>query len=369
MTQIVSLALTGRRVVVVGGDAGAARRVAELLAQGALVRVVARAVGLELQRLYDADRTTFELLVREARATDLDDAWWLVATGVGPGDRARLTAWAEERRVWVEGVTAEVDGEALVPADGSPQRLDGTGRVVLVGGGPGAEDLITVRGLRELARADVVVVDRLAPVGLLRGLGSDVEIVDVGKTPHHHPVPQDEINTLLVERARSGQYVVRLKGGDPFVLGRGGEEILACRAAGVPVDVVPGVTSAFAGPAAARVPVTHRGVAHGVLVISGHDELDVPSLVSWKHTIVVLMGMRRLRELTANLIRAGKSADTPVTVVQSAWTDEQRQVSASLERIADRVDIEGLGNPAVIVIGDVTAVLAERPGVVSEQPT
>jgi uroporphyrin-III C-methyltransferase len=234
------------------------------------------------------------------------------------------------------------------------------GRVVLVGGGPGAEDLITVRGLRALEQADVVVADRLAPIGLLRDLGPDVEIIDVGKTPHHHPVPQDEINALLVERARRGRYVVRLKGGDPFVLGRGGEELLACRAAGVPVDVVPGVTSAFAGPAAAEVPVTHRGIAHGVLVISGHDELDVPSLVAWPHTIVVLMGMRRLRELSAGLIRGGKSADTPVTVVQSAWTTEQRHVSAPLERIADRVDTEGLGNPAVIVIGDVTAVLDDR---------
>ena len=235
------------------------------------------------------------------------------------------------------------------------------GRVVLVGGGPGAEDLITVRGLRALERADVVVADRLAPTGLLGDLGPDVEIVDVGKTPHHHPVPQHEINTLLIEYAKQGKYVVRLKGGDPFVLGRGGEELLACRAAGVPVEVVPGVTSAFAGPAAAEVPVTHRGVAHGVLVISGHDELDVPSLVAWPHTIVVLMGMRRLRELTAGLIRGGKAADTPVSIVQSAWTKEQRQVAGTLDDIADVVDREGLGNPAVIVIGDVTRALAEQP--------
>lgn len=234
------------------------------------------------------------------------------------------------------------------------------GRVVLVGGGPGAEDLITVRGLRALQKADVVVADRLAPLGLLRDLGPDVEVIDVGKTPHHHPVPQDEINGLLVERARRGAFVVRLKGGDPFVLGRGGEEVLACRAAGVPVEVVPGVTSAFAGPSAAQVPVTHRGVAHGVLVISGHDELDIPSLVAWQHTIVVLMGMRRLRELAAGLIRGGKPADTPVTIVQSAWTPDQRQVAATLDDIADLVDREGLGNPAVIVIGDVTRVLDDR---------
>lgn len=231
------------------------------------------------------------------------------------------------------------------------------GRVVLVGGGPGADDLITVRGLRALEAADVVVVDRLAPHGLLQDLADDVEIVDVGKTPHHHPVPQQEINALLIERARQGKNVARLKGGDPFLLGRGGEEVLACRAAGVPVEVVPGVTSALSAPAAGDIPVTHRGVAHGVLVISGHDELDTAALAQWRHTIVVLMGMGRLRELAASLIRAGKAADTPVSVVQSAWTPDQCQVSGSLETIADRVAQSGLGNPAAIVIGDVTQVL------------
>lgn len=236
------------------------------------------------------------------------------------------------------------------------------GRVVLVGGGPGADDLITVRGLRALERADVVVADRLAPRGLFADLPPHVEVIDVGKTPHHHRVPQQEINQLLVDHARRGQVVVRLKGGDPFLLGRGGEEVLACRAAGVPVEVVPGVTSALSAPAAAEVPVTHRGVAHGVLVISGHDDVDVQALVTWRHTIVVLMGMARLRELSAALIRAGKAADTPVTVVQSAWTEEQREVSASLADIADRVAAQGIGNPAAIVIGDVTRAL--KAGVV-----
>lgn len=239
------------------------------------------------------------------------------------------------------------------------QQQVGRGRVVLVGGGPGADDLITVRGLRALEQADVVVADRLAPRGLLRDLGPDTEVIDVGKTPHHHRVPQHEINQLLVERARRGQVVVRLKGGDPFLLGRGGEEVLACRAAGVAVEVVPGVTSALAAPAAADVPVTHRGVAHGVLVISGHDAIDTASLAQWRHTIVVLMGMARLRELTAALIRAGKSPETPVTVIQSAWTADQRQVSGSLDDIADRVAAHGIGNPAAIVIGDVTRALAE----------
>lgn len=229
--------------------------------------------------------------------------------------------------------------------------------MVLVGGGPGAEDLITVRGLRTLERADVVVADRLGPRGLLDDLRPGVEVVDVGKTPRHHRVPQPEINELLVQRARQGKLVVRLKGGDPFVLGRGGEEVLACREAGVPVEVVPGVTSALSAPAAADIPVTHRGVAHGVLVISGHDEVDLEALATWRHTIVVLMGMARLRELAASLVRAGKPADTPVTVVQSAWTDEQAQVSGDLTTIADHVAAQGISNPAAIVIGDVTHAL------------
>jgi uroporphyrin-III C-methyltransferase/precorrin-2 dehydrogenase/sirohydrochlorin ferrochelatase len=231
------------------------------------------------------------------------------------------------------------------------------GRVVLVGGGPGADDLITVRGLPALEGADVVVVDRLAPHGLLRDLRPDVEIIDVGKSPHHHPVPQDEINALLVDRARRGKVVVRLKGGDPFVLGRGGEELLACQQAGVPVEVVPGVTSAFSAPAAAEIPVTHRGVSHGVLVISGHDDLDAETLAAWPHTIVVLMGMARLRELAARLVRAGREPQTPVAIVQSAWTPEQREVRGSLATIADDVARSGIGNPAVIVIGPVSNAL------------
>src|SRR5690606_6253562 len=135
----------------------------------------------------------------------------------------------------------------------------GPGRVALVGGGPGDPGLVTTRGRQLLAEADVVVVDRLAPRALLGELDPDVEVVDVGKAPGHHPVSQDEINRLLVSHASAGKRVVRLKGGDPFVLGRGGEEVAACRAAGVPVEVVPGVTSAVAVPAAAGVPVTHRG--------------------------------------------------------------------------------------------------------------
>ena len=157
----------------------------------------------------------------------------------------------------------------------------GPGRVVLVGGGPGDADLLTLRGRRELAAADVVVVDRLAPQAVLDELAPGVLILDVGKAPGRHPVPQHEINRLLVEHATAGRRVVRLKGGDPFLLGRGGEEVAACREAGVPVEVVPGVTSAFAVPAAAGIPVTHRGLSRQVTVLSGHDASTGIDRVNW----------------------------------------------------------------------------------------
>ncbi|NNG38789.1 uroporphyrinogen-III C-methyltransferase [Flexivirga sp. ID2601S] len=363
MTEFVALDLSGRRAVVVGGGPRSAQRVTALLAEGAVVRVVAPALCEELRTRY-AEPTSFEWTAREAEPADLDDAWWVAAPEATDAERETIAGWAAERRVFLEQQTARVldqgDLDTLVTESAiSLRQKDSGGKVVLVGGGPGADDLITVRGRRELARADVVVTDRLAPVGLLRELGSTAEVIDVGKTPHHHPVPQAEINELLIERARRGDYVVRLKGGDPFLLGRGGEELLACRSAGVSVEVVPGVTSAFAAPAAASVPVTHRGVAHGVLVISGHDDLDVPTLAAWQQTIVVLMGMGRLRELAAALVGAGKPGDTPVTVVHRAWTPQQRVVTGDLLTIADRVAEEGVGNPSAIVIGDVTRVFDE----------
>jgi uroporphyrin-III C-methyltransferase/precorrin-2 dehydrogenase/sirohydrochlorin ferrochelatase len=160
----------------------------------------------------------------------------------------------------------------------------GPGRVVLVGGGPGDPDLLTLRGRRELAAADVVVVDRLAPRAVLDELAPGVLIVDVGKAPGRHPVPQHEISRLLVDHAQAGRRVVRLKGGDAYLLGRGGEEVAACREAGVLVDVVPGVTSAFSVPAAAGIPVTHRGLSRQVTVLSGHDAVDGHDAdVNWRH--------------------------------------------------------------------------------------
>jgi uroporphyrin-III C-methyltransferase / precorrin-2 dehydrogenase / sirohydrochlorin ferrochelatase len=233
------------------------------------------------------------------------------------------------------------------------------GRVALVGGGPGADDLITVRGRSLLAAADVVVTDRLGPRGLLASLSSDVEVVDVGKTPGNHPVSQERINELLVHHARLGKRVVRLKGGDPFVLGRGGEEALHCLAHGVPVEVVPGVTSAVSVPAAAGIPVTHRGVAASFVVASAHEGaahvLTAAADAAPDATLVLLMGVTRLAETAAALIAAGRPADTPVALIESGWTPEQRTTTTTLANAATDAAAAGVRAPAVVVVGEVVA--------------
>ncbi|WP_253182135.1 uroporphyrinogen-III C-methyltransferase, partial [Cellulosimicrobium cellulans] len=234
----------------------------------------------------------------------------------------------------------------------------GVGTVTLVGGGPGAVDLLTVRGRRALAEADVVVADRLGPVEVLEELAPGVEVIDVGKTPGNHPVPQHEINAILVEQARRGRAVVRLKGGDPFVYGRGGEEVLACREAGVPVEVVPGVSSALSVPALAGIPVTHRGTVAAFHVVSGHDGLDAASLVSVREraaTLVVLMGVSQLSRIAAQALDAGADPALPVAVVENGSTPRQRVTSAPLSDVAERAAQAGVRAPAIIVIGDVAA--------------
>jgi uroporphyrin-III C-methyltransferase/precorrin-2 dehydrogenase/sirohydrochlorin ferrochelatase len=239
------------------------------------------------------------------------------------------------------------------------------GEVALVGGGPGDPELITVRGRRLIEDADVVVVDRLAPRALLDGLPADVEVIDCGKSAHRQNLTQAEINAVLVDRALAGKRVVRLKGGDPFVFGRGGEEWLACVAAGVPVTVVPGLSSAVAGPAAAGIPLTHRGIAADFTVVSGHldpgrpaDEgIDWPGLAAHGGTLVLLMAMERLELIAKELIEHGKAASTPAAVVQQASLPDQRAVRAPLEHIAAAAARAGLGPPAVVVIGPVVDVL------------
>jgi uroporphyrin-III C-methyltransferase len=234
------------------------------------------------------------------------------------------------------------------------------GAVHLVGGGPGDPGLITSRGLELLRSAEVVVHDRLIGPELLREARADAELIDVGKGPGHAPYRQEEINRLLVSQARRGRTVVRLKGGDPFVFGRGSEEAAACREAGVPAYVVPGVSSAIAAPAAAGIPVTARGLARSFAVVTAQgagpdgDEVDVGPLAGID-TLVVLMGRASLGAFTARLVAAGRDPATPAACIQSATTAEQRVTRATLATIAAAADRDGLEHPVVTVIGAVAA--------------
>jgi len=293
-------------------------------------------------------------------------------------DRAAATAWTPAvTRHGPVTVAVTDDGDrrrALAVRDFVAAALDAVpavepesaaGHVALVGAGPGDPELITVKGRRLLAQADVVVADRLVPGMLLGELRPEVEFVDAAKIPYGPSAAQEEINRILVQRALEGKFVVRLKGGDPFVYGRGGEEVLACAKAGVPVTVVPGVTSAIAAPALAGIPVTHRGVAHEFAVVSGHVPPEsTQSLVDWaalarlRGTLVIMMGLKNLPAIAARLIAEGRAADTPAAVVQEGSTDAQRVLRGTLGSIAVACREAGIRPPAVVVLGDVVATLA-----------
>ncbi len=232
------------------------------------------------------------------------------------------------------------------------------GMVYLVGAGPGDPELITVKGLNTLRRADVVIYDRLAPPELLNEVRPDAEQIDAGKQPHKHRLSQDAINELILDRARQGLTVVRLKGGDPFVFGRGGEEAIACRNAGVPFFVVPGVTSAIAAPAYAGVPVTHRHVSTAFTVLTGHENpdsdantIDYEALVKLGGTLVFLMGVTHLPRIVERLIAAGLAPETPAVSIEWGTTDHQRVVRATLQTIAEHA--ANLQSPTTTVIGAV----------------
>jgi len=238
--------------------------------------------------------------------------------------------------------------------------------VAIIGGGPGDPGLITVRGRQLLAEADVVLTDRLAPRSLLDELPADVEIIDVSKIPYGRAMAQEQINATLIERARAGHFVARLKGGDPFVFGRGAEEVLACLRAGVPVTVVPGVTSAVGVPTSAWLPVTHRGVAQEFHVVSVHvPPGDERSTVDWERlggssgTLVLLMAVQRIGAVVAELRRHGRSPDTPVFVIADGTMPTQRTINSTLEQVEGKVTQEGIRPPAIVVVGDVVGVAAE----------
>ncbi|WP_055477504.1 uroporphyrinogen-III C-methyltransferase [Sphaerimonospora mesophila] len=393
---LLGLRLDGRRVLVVGGGRVAQRRIPAMLAAGASVTLVSPSVTPALDDLIAAGRVTWE--PRPYQVGDCDGAW-LVHTCTDQRDvNTAVAAEADAKRIWcvraddkdasaawtpAGGRVGEVS--VAVTAGGDPRRAagirdavvgalrDGTVDarrhrtkpvgVALIGGGPGDPGLITVRGRQLLAQADVVVADRLAPRALLDELSPDVELIDAAKVPYGRSLSQDKINELLVERAREGKFVVRLKGGDPFVFGRGGEEAIACARAGIPVVVVPGVSSAVAVPASAGVPVTHRGVSQDFHVVSVHvppgdprSTVDWPALARSRGTLILLMAVERITEIADTLLREGRSPETPAMVVQDGTLPTQRAVSATLSTVAERVAAVGVRPPAIAIIGEVVRV-------------
>ena len=396
---LVGLRLTGKKVVVVGGGTVAQRRVPLLLANGADVHVITRAATPAVEA-FGEQKPGITLAVRDYRDGDLEGAWYAIAATDDPAVNAAIVAEAQRRQIFCVRADAARDGTAVTPASfeyeglsvgvlaGGEHRRSAAirsaireafqqgriapdvsapadvmrGGVALVGGGPGDPELITVRGRRLLAHADVVVADRLAPPELLAELAPHVEVIDAAKIPYGRAMAQDAINNVLIDRARAGQFVVRLKGGDPFVFARGYEEVLACVEAGIPVTVVPGVTSAIAVPAMAGVPVTHRAVNHEFVVVSGHLAPDHPeSLVNWNAlaqlsgTLVLLMAVERIELFAEALLKGGRPAETPVLVVQHGTTAAERTVRATLADAPDRIRTEGIRPPAIIVIGPVAA--------------
>jgi uroporphyrin-III C-methyltransferase len=331
------------RTVVIFGSVAAARRVAKrYLVAGALVTAVVEGpMPLPSQRL-----TGVRYAVRPERdhladwVELLGPAWLVVTVGKDPDRAAPLQRLCARLRIVVAAEPAAV----------------GHGVVTLVGGGPGLTSLLTVQAWAALREADVVFYDRLAPTEELAELAPAAELVDVGKQPHHHPVPQSDIQAQLVARAQQGDSVVRLKGGDPYVFGRGGEEVLACVAAGVDVRVVPGVSSALSVPAAVGIPLTHRGVSRCFTVISGHDPLtavELDALARLDGTLVILMGVTNAPQITAGLVRAGASPDLPAAAVERGFSDTQRTTVSTLGGLAAEMRRVDVRSPAVLVVGEV----------------
>jgi uroporphyrin-III C-methyltransferase/precorrin-2 dehydrogenase/sirohydrochlorin ferrochelatase len=393
----VGLRLHDRHVVVVGGGQVAHRRVAGLLEARARVTVVSPGVTPALEALVEPGSLTW--VPRRYQRGDLDGAWYAVAATDDPAVNAAVAEEAEGARIfcaraddrsrssaWTPAVGRHGDLVVGVHGGGDPQRAVGVrdavvagltdgsvadrasrtphgarpGSVVLVGGGPGDPGLITVRGRQAVAQADVVVADHLAPLALLASLPTDVEVIDASKLPRGRSMAQEQINALLVEHALAGRRVVRLKGGDPFVFGRGMEELEACVAAGIAVEVVPGVTSAIAVPGLAGIPVTHRGLTHEFVVVSGHLPPGHPhSLVDWaaigrlRGTVVVLMGVDTAPAIAAALVEHGRAPGTPVAVITDGSTVTQRTVRTTLADLPRVVADEGIRPPAVWVVGRV----------------
>ncbi|MFC5746972.1 uroporphyrinogen-III C-methyltransferase [Actinomadura rugatobispora] len=405
---LLGLRLGGRRVLVVGGGRVAQRRVPALLAAGADVVMVAPEITPSLEDLLvqaapgrDGGTGTVTWLRRPYEKGDCAGAWLVQAVTDDAEVNAAVADEAEADRIWcVRADDADASpawtpasgrvGETTVGvlAGGDPRRAAGIrdavvdglrdatlearhsrhkpAGVALVGGGPGDPGLITVRGRQLLAQADVVVTDRLAPRELLDELPADVEVVDAAKIPYGRTVTQERINDYLVEHVRQGKFVVRLKGGDPFVFGRGAEEVLHCARHGIPVTVVPGITSAVAVPSAVGIPVTHRGVTQEFHVVSAHvspghpaSTVDWPGLGRAQGTLILLMAVERMALIAEALMRYGRSTETPVAVVQEGTLPGQRALTATLGTVAGEMEAAGVRPPAIVVVGDVVNVARE----------
>lgn len=389
----VGLDLEGRRVVVIGGGSVAQRRIPVLLEAGAAVHLVSPEITPTLQALVDDGRIWWEQ--REYSTGDLEGAWYVVAATKDSLVNARVAAEAEQLRTFCVRSDAVTSGTAVTPAvvrrgemmvsvltgdrartaeardvvaralsesaveaPEVDEKLRGT--VALVGGGPGSDDLMTVRGRRLLSRADVVVADRLAPQRPLAELRADVEIVDAAKIPYGRAMAQEAINEVLVDRARAGKFVVRLKGGDSFLYGRGYEEAQACAEAGIPCSVVPGVSSALSVPALAGIPVTNRGMTHEATIVSGHLPPGHPgSLVEWdalarlRGTLVILMGVKNTAAIAGALIDGGRAADTPAAVIVDGSLDGEVTHRCTLGSLSETIRDHDVRPPAIVVVGEV----------------
>jgi len=236
------------------------------------------------------------------------------------------------------------------------------GKVFLVGAGPGDPDLITVKAQRLIRQADVILYDRLIPIELLEEAREDAELINVGKQPTKHRYSQDEINRLIVQYAKAGKWVVRLKGGDPFIFGRGGEEALVCHAENIPFDIIPGISSALAVPAYAGIPLTHRNVSSGFTVITGHEDpkkpetsLNYQALVDSGLTLVILMGVKQLPRIIEELVDAGLDTSTPAAIIENGTLYYQCVVAGTVHTLVDLAQQHAIQSPAITVIGDVAA--------------
>ena len=372
------LRIAGKLAIVVGGGVVGTRRALALVEAGALVRVISPILSQPLARLAAAGK--IEWLARGFEPGDTEAAWLVhTATGVADVDAA-VAAEAEAARIFCVNATDSEASSAWVPAvtrgeshtvaafgNGVPKHAMqlrdqiadllasspiASGTVVLVGGGPGPIDLLTVRGRNALAQADVVVYDRLGPGVHIEALAPTAQLVFVGKEAGNHTVPQEQINQILVEHAKAGKRVVRLKGGDSFVFGRGGEELEFCAKNDVATHVVPGVTSAISVPAVAGIPVTHRGVAQSFTVITGHEALELVA-GGRDSTLVILMGVTALAESAANLAAGERGEDCPVAIIEDGYGPNQRVNFGTLGTIAEVAKQKGVKAPAVIVVGDV----------------